>query len=60
MSDSEDEPITREKKPLSEARLAAIERMKEGRKRSLEEKKKLKDKDESRRRDEWNIIASIR
>jgi len=34
MSDSEDESITRQKKPLSEARLAAIEKMKEGRKRS--------------------------
>ena len=42
MSDS-DEPITRQKKPLSEARLAAIERMKEGRKRSLDEKKKQKE-----------------
>lgn len=44
MSDS-DEPITREKKPLSEARLAAIERMKEGRRRSLEAKKKLKEEE---------------
>jgi len=44
MSDS-DEPITREKKPLSEARLAAIEKMKEGRKRALEEKKKLKEEE---------------
>ena len=34
---SDDEKITREKKPLSEAKLAAIEKMKEGRKRSLEE-----------------------
>lgn len=45
MSDSEDEPITREKKPLSEARLAAIEKMKEGRKRSLEAKRKLKEEE---------------
>lgn len=44
MSDS-DEPITREKKPLSEARLAAIERMKEGRRRSLEAKKKQKEEE---------------
>jgi hypothetical protein len=44
MSDS-DEPITRQKKPLSEARLAAIERMKEGRKRSLDEKKKQKEEE---------------
>ena len=41
MSDS-DEPITREKKPLSEARLRAIEKMKEGRRRSLEEKRRRK------------------
>jgi hypothetical protein len=44
MSDS-DEPITREKKPLSEARLAAIERMKEGRIRSLEAKKQKKEEE---------------
>jgi len=45
MSDSEDESITRQKKPLSEARLAAIEKMKEGRKRSLEAKKKAKEEE---------------
>lgn len=45
MSDSDSEPITREKKPLSEARLAAIERMKEGRRKSLEAKKKLKEEE---------------
>jgi hypothetical protein len=44
MSDS-DEPITRQKKPLSEARLKAIEKMKEGRKRSLEVKKKQKEEE---------------
>lgn len=44
MSDS-DEPITREKKPLSEARLKAIEKMKEGRRRSLEAKKKQKEEE---------------
>ena len=51
MSDSEDEPITRDKKPLSEARLAAIERMKERRKRSLEEKKKLKDEEKQKKKE---------
>tara|TARA_R110000868_G_scaffold73024_3_gene212254 strand:- start:771 stop:1424 length:654 start_codon:yes stop_codon:yes gene_type:complete len=51
MSDSEDEPITRDKKPLSEARLAAIERMKEGRKRSLEEKKKLKEEEKQKKKE---------
>jgi len=45
MSDSEGETITRQKKPLSEARLAAIERMKEGRRRSLEAKKKQKEEE---------------
>ena len=45
MSDSEDESITRQKKPLSEARIAAIEKMKEGRKRSLEAKKKAKEEE---------------
>ncbi len=45
MSDSEEETITRVKKPLSEARLAAIEKMKEGRKRSLEAKRKAKEEE---------------
>ena len=44
MSDS-DEPITRQKKPLSDARLKAIEKMKEGRRRSLEVKKKQKEEE---------------
>ena len=43
MSDSEEEQITRVKKPLSEARLAAIEKMKEGRRKQLEQKKKEKE-----------------
>lgn len=45
MSDSDEETITRVKKPLSEARLAAIEKMKEGRKRSLEAKRKAKEEE---------------
>ena len=45
MSSSEDEGITRTKKPLSEARLKAIEKMKEGRKRQLELKKKEKEEE---------------
>jgi len=49
MSDS-DEPITREKKPLSEARLAAIERMKEGRRKSLEAKKIQKEEEKAQKK----------
>ena len=52
---SDDEQITREKKPLSEAKLAAIERMKEGRKKSLEVKRKAKEeqkiKDKQRKKE---------
>ena len=70
MSDSEDEPITREKKPLSEARLAAIEKMKEGRRRSLEAKKKLKEEEKEAKKqmkkkikmkveEEMNSISSL-
>jgi endo-alpha-1,4-polygalactosaminidase (GH114 family) len=51
MSDSEDESITRQKKPLSEARLAAIEKMKEGRKRSLEAKKKAKEEEKEAKKE---------
>ena len=42
-SEEETEKITRTKKPLSEARLAAIEKMKEGRRKQLEQKKKEKE-----------------
>ena len=42
-SEEETEKITRTKKPLSEKRLAAIEKMKEGRRKQLEEKKKEKE-----------------
>ena len=42
MSDSEEE-ITRAKKPLSQARLDAIEKMKEGRRKQLAEQKKDKE-----------------
>jgi hypothetical protein len=41
-SEEENEKITRTKKPLSEARLKAIEKMKEGRKKQLEQMKKEK------------------
>ena len=51
MSDSEDESITRQKKPLSEARIAAIEKMKEGRKRSLEAKKKAKEEEKEAKKE---------
>ena len=45
MSSSEEEGITRTKKPLSQARLDAIEKMKEGRKKQLELKKKEKEEE---------------
>mgnify|MGYP003656552682 CR=1 FL=1 len=48
---SDDEKITREKKPLSEAKLAAIEKMKEGRKRSLEAKRKVKEEEKQKKKD---------
>ena len=51
MSDSEEETITRVKKPLSEAKRAAIEKMKEGRKRSLEAKRKLKEEEKQKKKD---------
>lgn len=41
-SSEEEEKITRTKKPLSEARLAAIEKMKEGRRKQLAQQKKDK------------------
>lgn len=45
MSDSDSDSVQRPKKQLSEAKLAAIEKMKEGRKRSLEAKKKQREEE---------------
>ena len=45
MSDSDDDSVQRPKKQLSEAKLAAIEKMKEGRRRSLEAKKKQREEE---------------
>ena len=50
MSD-DDEKITRTKKPLSAAKLAAIEKMKEGRKRSLEAKRKAKEEEKQKKKE---------
>ena len=46
-----DENITRTKKPLSAAKLAAIEKMKEGRKRSLEAKRKAKEEEKQKKKE---------
>lgn len=51
MSDSEEESVQRPKKQLSEAKLRAIEKMKEGRKRSLELKKKQKEEEKQKKKD---------